>query len=51
LWKKPTKVFSGWSAWRSPSIVKQELLKELLVEANELLAIFAAAQRTAKGNR
>lgn len=32
-------------------IMRQELLKELLVEANELLAIFAASQRTAKGNR
>jgi four helix bundle protein len=29
-------------------IVKEELLKELLVEANELVAIFAASHRTAR---
>jgi four helix bundle protein len=29
-------------------IVKEELLKDLLVEANELLAIFAASHRTAR---
>jgi four helix bundle protein len=29
-------------------IVKQELLSELLGEANELLAIFAASRRTAR---
>ena len=32
-------------------IVKPELLKELLVEANELVAIFAASQRTARQSR
>jgi len=32
-------------------IAKQELLNELLVEANEWLAIFAPSQRTAKGSR
>jgi four helix bundle protein len=37
--------------WAESGIAKQELLKELQVEANELLAIFAASQRTAKGNR
>ena len=30
-------------------IVKQELLQDLQAEANELLAIFAASQRTARG--
>jgi four helix bundle protein len=30
-------------------IVKPDLLADLLVEANELLAIFAASQRTARG--
>ncbi len=29
-------------------IVKEELLKDLLVEANELVAIFAASHRTAR---
>ncbi|MFZ0771790.1 MAG: four helix bundle protein [Candidatus Sulfotelmatobacter sp.] len=29
-------------------IVKEELLKDLMVEANELLAIFAASHRTAR---
>jgi four helix bundle protein len=29
-------------------IVKAELLQDLLAEANELLAIFAASQRTAR---
>jgi hypothetical protein len=29
-------------------IVKEELLNELLVEANELVAIFAASHRTAR---
>jgi hypothetical protein len=29
-------------------IVKRELLEELLIEANELLAVFAASQRTAR---
>lgn len=29
-------------------IVKEELLKELLIEANELVAIFAASHRTAR---
>ena len=32
-------------------IVEQKRLGELLLEANELLAIFAASQRTAKLNR
>lgn len=31
-------------------IVRRELLADLLQEANELLAIFAASQRTAKSN-
>lgn len=30
-------------------IVKEDLLRDLLVEANELVAIFAASQRTARG--
>jgi len=30
-------------------IVKPDLLADLLAEANELLAIFAASQRTARG--
>ena len=30
-------------------IVKSDLLKDLLLEANELLRIFAASQRTARG--
>jgi len=30
-------------------IVKPDLLSDLLLEANELIAIFAASQRTAKG--
>jgi four helix bundle protein len=29
-------------------IVKEELLKELMIEANELVAIFAASHRTAR---
>jgi len=32
-------------------IVQQKRLEDLLLEANELLAIFAASQRTAKLNR
>ena len=32
-------------------IVRQELLKDLLVEANELVAIFAASQPTARQSR
>jgi four helix bundle protein len=32
-------------------IVKRDLLVDLLSEANELVAIFAAAQRTAKNDR
>jgi hypothetical protein len=32
-------------------IIKPELLKELLAEANELVAIFAASQRTARQSR
>ena len=32
-------------------IVKPELLTDILNEANELVAIFAASQRTAKDNR
>jgi four helix bundle protein len=31
-------------------IVKEELLKDLLVEANELVAIFATSHRTARTN-
>jgi hypothetical protein len=30
-------------------IVKPELLTDILAEANELVAIFAASQRTARG--
>jgi four helix bundle protein len=37
--------------WTESGMVKQEWLKELLVEAYELPAIFAASQRAAKGNR
>lgn len=33
------------------SIVKHEKMKKLLQEANELLAIFAASQSTAKSNK
>jgi four helix bundle protein len=32
-------------------IVKPELLTDILTEANELVAIFAASRRTAKDNR
>jgi four helix bundle protein len=32
-------------------IVKAELLRELLAEANELIAIFAASQRTARHSK
>ncbi|HAP32338.1 MAG TPA: four helix bundle protein, partial [Firmicutes bacterium] len=32
-------------------IVPAGKLRELMTEANELLAIFSASQRTAKGNR
>lgn len=32
-------------------ILSADLVKDLLTEANELLAIFAASQRTAKGNK
>src|SRR5450755_2152010 len=35
--------------WIESEIVKPELLRDLLSEANELLAIFAASQRTARG--
>jgi hypothetical protein len=30
-------------------IVKEDLLRNLLAEANEVVAIFAASQRTARG--